>query len=186
VRRLHAYYAGTEQRSGKLPRHHLDFRAQGGYVLAPPSQIGGRPYRLVRHQARAGQLAWGNAVALLEPQRQAGAQPARTQHGQLHHLAGWVAGLAPDSHNRNDGLFWAACRAAEAGDDAVLADLAAAARTTGLTDREITATIASAQRTAAPLTTHRNEWGVEHQAGRGTERRAGREIEHQAGREATS
>ena len=42
---LHAYFAGSDQHSGKLPRHHLDFRAQGGYIVAPPSQVGGRPGR---------------------------------------------------------------------------------------------------------------------------------------------
>ena len=160
---LHAYFTGTGQHCGKLPRHHLDFRSQGGYVLAPPSQVAGKPYRLIRHQAEAGHLDWEAAVALLEPQRQAtAARPASAQRGNLGHLAGWVAGLAPDSHNRNDGLYWAACRAAEAADDAVLAELAAAARSTGLTEREIAATIASARRTAARL------------------------IEHQGGREATS
>jgi hypothetical protein len=159
---LHAYFTGTGQHCGKLPRYHLEFRSQGGYVLAPPSQVAGQPYRLIRHQAEAGHLDWGKAVALLEPQRQPAARAASTPRGNLGHLAGWVAGLAPDSHNRNDGLFWAACRAAEAGDDAVLAELAAAARSTGLTEREIAATIASARRTAGP------------------------HIEHQGGREATS
>jgi hypothetical protein len=159
---LHAYFTGTGQHCGKLPRHHLDLRSQGGYVLAPPSQVAGKPYQLIRHQAEAGHLDWEAAVALLEPQRQVTARPASAQRENLGHLAGWVAGLAPDSHNRNDGLFWAACRAAEAGDAAVLAELAAAARSTGLTEREIAATIASARRAATPL------------------------IEHQGGREATS
>lgn len=159
---LHAYYAGTDQRCGKLPGHHLDFRSQGGYIVAPPSQINGKPYQVIRHQADAGQLDWGKVTALLEPQRQATTWAATAQRGRLDHLTGWVAGLTPDSHNRNDGLFWAACRAAEAGDDTVLADLADAARSTGLSDREIAATIASACRTA------------------------GRGCEHQGGREATS
>ena len=73
-----------------------------------------------------------------------------------------MAGLTPDSHNRNDGLFWAACRAAEAGDEALLNELADAARSTGLADQEIAATIRSAQHTA------------------------GRAGEHHGGREATS
>ena len=75
-------------------------------------------------------------------------------------LPAWVG--QQHEGNRNDGLFWAACRAAEAGDETVLAELVAAARSTGLPDREIAATISSARRTA------------------------GRPVEHQGGREATS
>jgi hypothetical protein len=65
-------------------------------------------------------------------------------------LAGLTEGVPclPSVSSRNDGLFWAACRAAEAGDETVLAELATAARSAGLSDREITATIRSAQRTA--------------------------------------
>jgi hypothetical protein len=158
----HLYFAGSDQRCGKLPRHHIDFRAQGGYILAPPSQVGGRPYRVVISQGEPGSLDWAKVTRHLEPERTVAARPASVQHGDLSHLAAWVAALAPDSHNRNDGLFWAACRAAEAGDDQVLDQLADAARATGLTDHEIGATIRSARRTA------------------------GRPFEHQGGREATS
>jgi Bifunctional DNA primase/polymerase, N-terminal len=41
---LHAYFTGSEQGNGRLPAHHLDFRSRGGYILAPPSRVGGRPY----------------------------------------------------------------------------------------------------------------------------------------------
>jgi hypothetical protein len=159
---LHAYFAGSDQHCGKLLRHHLDFRAQGGYIVAPPSQVGGRPYRVISHQGEPGGLNWDKVTALLEPQRHTIAQPIRAPRGDTGRLAAWVAGLAPDSHNRNDGLFWAACRAAEVGDETALAQLASAARSTGLPDREIAATIRSARRTA------------------------GRAGEHQGGREATS
>ena len=40
---MHAYFAGSDQHNGRLPSHHLDFRATGGYILAPPSQIDGQP-----------------------------------------------------------------------------------------------------------------------------------------------
>ena len=40
---LHAYFRGSAQRNGHLPAHHLDFRSRGGYVLAPPSQVGRQP-----------------------------------------------------------------------------------------------------------------------------------------------
>ena len=159
---LHAYFAGSGQHCGKLPRQHLDFRAQGGYIVAPPSQVAGRPYRVISHRDESGGLDWAKVTGLLEPERHTAARSARVQRGDLSHLAAWVAALAPDSHTRNDSLFWAACRAAEAGDETVLAELAAAARSAGLSGREIAATIRSARRTA------------------------GRPVEHQGGREAAS
>jgi hypothetical protein len=63
------------------------------------------------------------------------------------HLAAWVA--AQPKGNRNDGLFWAASRAAEAGDPAALEAIGRAARSAGLDEREIERTIRSAQRGAA-------------------------------------
>ena len=143
---LHLYFAGSGQRSGKLPGHHLDFRARGGYVVAPPSQIGGRSYRVVTRQAEGAGLDWGKVTELLDPQRHAAVRPAAVQDADFGHLASWVG--RQHEGNRNDGLFWAACRAAEAGDEAVLAELATAAGSAGLDDREITATIRSARRTA--------------------------------------
>jgi hypothetical protein len=158
----HLYFTGSGQRCGKLPRQHIDFRAAGGYIIAPPSQVGGKRYQVVSRQAGTGGLDWAQVTRLLEPERHAAVRPVMPRSGDLSHLASWVAGLGPDSHNRNDGLFWAACRAAEAGDDQVLGQLADAARAAGLTGREIAATIRSARRTARPA------------------------VEHQAGREATS
>jgi hypothetical protein len=155
---LHAYFTGTGQRNGHLPAHHLDFRSRGGYVLTPPSQVGGKPYRVISHRAGPGGLDWATVTGLLEPQRHADVRPGTVPRGDLGHLAAWVE--RQHEGNRNDGLFWAACRAAEAGDDTVLAELAAAARAAGLPGREIAATIASARRTA------------------------GRPGEHQGGREA--
>ena len=49
---LHAYFTGSDQRNGHLPAHHLDFRSRGGYVLAPPSQVDGKPYQLIRELGR--------------------------------------------------------------------------------------------------------------------------------------
>jgi len=150
---LHLYYLGSGQASGRLPGCHLDFKATGGYVLAPPSQVGGRPYRLIRHQpgpagqARAGgSLNWAAAVDLLEP-RQPSLQSARPPgHADTGRLAAWVARL-PEG-NRNSGLFWAACRAAETGRPGALDTLAEAARTAGLPEPEIERTITSARRAA--------------------------------------
>ena len=45
---MHAYFTGSDQHNGRLPSHHLDFRSHGGYILAPPSQVDGKPYRLIK------------------------------------------------------------------------------------------------------------------------------------------
>ena len=90
---LHAYFTGSDQRCGKLPRHHLDFRARGGYILAPPSQVGGRPYRVISHRDASGGLDWAKVTGLLEPERHTAIRPARAQRGDLSHLAG-VGGRA--------------------------------------------------------------------------------------------
>lgn len=147
---LHAYYAGTGQASGRLPGHHLDLKAAGGYVLAPPSAVSGQPYRPIWHQqhrqAAGRRLDWAAAVTLLDPP-QPRPQPARPpDHADAGRLAAWVARLPEGS--RNTGLFWAACRAAETGHPAALDALAEAAQTAGLPEAEIARTIASARHSA--------------------------------------
>ena len=140
---LHVYFDGTDQANGRLPRHHLDFRGRGGYVLVPPSVVDGRAYELVDKRAASGRLDWQQVRALLAPPRSAVPRPTG---GDIGHLARWVAGL-PEG-NRNDGLFWAACRAVEAG-AADLGALADAAVSAGLTEREAWQTITSAERRLA-------------------------------------
>jgi hypothetical protein len=141
---LHAYFAGTDQHCGHLPAHHLDFRSAGGYVLVPPSIVGGKPYRLIKTSTRQGHLDWQAVTSLLEPgrlhQAQAPHQPAGHGTGRL---AAWVA--AQPEGNRNAGLFWAANRALEADPAADLSPLAAAARDAGLGEPEITRTLNSAR-----------------------------------------
>ncbi len=164
---LHAYFAGTDQRSGKLPAQHVDFRAQGGYVVAPPSRAGGKPYELVQHEGGGkpyelvqheggiATLDWTAVRDLLEPQRERRRGPQRTgdKPADVARLAAFVA--KQEHGNRNDGLFWAACRAHEAGllDDPAAADeLVAAALRSGLRggEREARRTIASAQQQREP------------------------------------
>ena len=147
---LHAYFTGSAQRNGHLPAQHLDFRSAGGYVLAPPSQVRGRPYERIRTLDGRGGLDWQAVIRLLEPDRHQ--QPAtRPLPGYgITRLAGWVA--AQPEGNRNAGLFWAAHRALDADPAADLNELAAAARQAGLPEPEITRTLNSARRTrhAAP------------------------------------
>jgi hypothetical protein len=142
---LHAYYAGTSQPSGRLVRDFLDFKAAGGYVLAPPSVVGGKPYQLLDHRGGGGRLDWQAVIRLLDPPKPM-AKPRGSDAGDLGKLAAWVA--AQQEGNRNSGLFWAACRAAEAG-HADLDALVAAAVVAGLAEAEARRTIASAARKAA-------------------------------------
>jgi hypothetical protein len=144
---LHAYFTGTHQRNGHLPAHHLDFLATGGYVLAPPSAVGGKPYRILWEPGGRGDLNWDTATHLLqpEPRHQRPRQP-QTAGRDLSGLARWVT-TQPEG-NRNAGLFWAANRALETDPGADLSQLAAAARQAGLADPEITRTLNSARRTA--------------------------------------
>ena len=117
-------------------------------MLAPPSAVDGKPYQLRQQASASGGLNWSEAVLLLEPNRAAAGHRADPAAGDLSRLIAWTAALRPDSHNRNDGLFWAACRVAETGNEAALAELAVAARATGLGDREIHSTIESARQAA--------------------------------------
>jgi hypothetical protein len=155
---LHAYFRGSAQHNGHLPAHHLDFRSRGGYVLAPPSQVDGKPYRLIRTVQADGGLDWAAVTALLEPQRQITRPQPRPAPGRdLSHLARWVASQAEG--NRNAGLFWAANRALEADPAADLSFLAAAARQAGLEDKEITRTLDSARKTGHVPADHQAEPG---------------------------
>jgi len=142
---LHAYLTGSEQGNGRLSHHHLDFRSKGGYVVAPPSQVGGMPYELVKQTDGQGGLDWAAVTRLLEPERRQRLQRSGQRSTDAHRLAEWMA--RQHEGNRNDGLFWAAKRALEAG-LTDLGELADAARNTGLDEREITRTLASARRRA--------------------------------------
>ena len=145
---MHAYYKGTEhQRNGHLPDKLIDFRSTGGYVVTPPSQVGGRPYAVVSKQASAATFDWGKARGHLDPQPERRPQRAPERDADrprdVGHLAAWVA--SQPEGNRNEGLFWAANRAVEAGDAETLTALSRAAQAAGLSSREADRTIRSAQ-----------------------------------------
>lgn len=142
---LHAYYAGTSQPSGRLTRAFVDFKASGGYVLAPPSVVGGKQYDLLDHRGADGHLNWQAVISLLDPPKPP-ARPGRHDSRDLGRLAAWVA--AQQEGNRNSGLFWAACRAVEVG-HSDLDDLVAAAVHAGLSEADARRTVASAARKAA-------------------------------------
>ena len=157
---LHAYFTGTGQRNGHLPAHHLDFRSRGGYVLTPPSRIGGKPYQLIQAFRGRGTLDWEAVIQHLQPQRQPSPRHPQPGRQDLSGLARWVASQAEG--NRNAGLFWAANRALDADPAADLSPLAAAARQAGLGEPEITRTLDSARnggRSRTPAPGHQAEAG---------------------------
>lgn len=141
----HLYFAGTTQHNGSIARHGVDFRSAGGYVVAPPSTVAGNAY--LEHDARepAATVDFGRIRRFLDPpptRRQTSGTPSG---GDVAALAAWVA--RQPAGNRNAGLYWAACRAAQegaTGDD--LDTLVAAACTADLPEMEARRTVASAYR----------------------------------------
>jgi hypothetical protein len=141
----HLYYEGDAQGNGSMPRKGLDLRGRGGYVIAPPSTVHGRPYAVVSHSAEPARIDFAAIRRHLEPQPGRSAwQPREGQKG-VGHLAGWLAGI--QEGNRDNAFFWALNRAREAGDMTTVDALADAARSIGLSEREIAAKIRSAERT---------------------------------------
>lgn len=140
----HLYFAGSAQGNGALIRHGCDFRSGGGYVVAPPSP----GYEVLAADPHTAAGVDFDAIRrMLEPPRRAAPTAIDQRHASYDALIRHVAGLR---EYRNNGLYWAACRAVEggAGEDVFVA-LVDAAMSAGLTEREATATVRSARRRAA-------------------------------------
>ncbi|MFF8672237.1 bifunctional DNA primase/polymerase [Streptomyces sp. NPDC015242] len=129
----------------------IDIRGAGGYLVGPGSRTDRGVYAAAPGTAHLPPARCPRSLLrLLLP-------PPRTRHATPTAAGGHGEGLvqfvlAAHEGQRNTRLFWAACRAYEDGiGPALVVPLVEAALTTGLTEREARATIASAAR----MTGHR-------------------------------
>lgn len=155
----HAYFPATpaaEQRSWQATSAGVDFRGDGGYIIAPPSRriIDGRAalYRIADIATYpVGPVDAARLRDFLDPRPTPSMQTdAATVSVNTARLAAWVA--ARGEGERNRGLFWAACRLAENGTPSAdaLDMLGPAAAQSGLSEREIATTVRSAYRATHP------------------------------------
>lgn len=149
------FYPKADQQTRSFKGRFLDIKANGGYVVVPPSVVPaddgvdgpGRYSWLEFDIASQGQeLDGGRIAAFVNPPRRTDStdkNPRTRVAGSIQRLADWLRGQAEG--NRNNALFWAAGRAVQDGlDPTELADVAR--RDLHLTEREVAATIASAKK----------------------------------------
>ncbi|GAA4757502.1 bifunctional DNA primase/polymerase [Nocardioides endophyticus] len=159
---VHAYFptaADQEQRSWQVPSVHVDFRGDGGYVIAPPSkvEIDGvtKTYDVIAVTTQPARPVDARELRkFLEPPRRAPApaSPSLPANGYSPEALARTVALTPEG-GRNRTLFWASCRMVEDRHNhaTVLSYLMPAAQHAGLPDREIESTIDSAFRVASRL-----------------------------------
>ncbi len=140
----HLYYQPNGN-GNTVSTHYLDVRGDGGYVIVPPSIIGGVRYTIEDDRPDAtGILDWAACRRLLDPPRPQRAAPIKSG-GNIAWLVDWLTRQSPLPGRRNAQLYWACCRAVDEHGAAVdLTPLVAAATSIGLDEREATKTAQSA------------------------------------------
>lgn len=120
---LHIWLAYAGPTRGKL-RDGIDVKSSSGYVVSPPSlHVSGRRYEWIVGLPTARAPRW--VRRLLAPPQPVTIRPPSSGSGRIDGLVRYVAD-APDGE-LNCRLYWAACRAHEAGlDTAPLVDAAVA------------------------------------------------------------
>lgn len=160
---LHLYYPSdpeAPQRSWNRPKAHLDFRGTGGYITTVPSRImaAGQPrtYTPVGGTYPGRPLPAETIKELLTPPRpvtvSGPVEPIADAElaDRAARIGDWLAGF--EGSNRNEALFWSACRLVEYGatESQTHDALDAAADRLGMGGREVAATIANAFATTSP------------------------------------
>jgi hypothetical protein len=87
---MHAYFTGTDQHNGRLPRHHLDFRSQGGYILARPPRSTATPTSSSRNPAAT--AAWTGPKSPLSWNPSGTSNARRPARPRTVRSASWPAG----------------------------------------------------------------------------------------------
>lgn len=146
----HIYFQGTDEPSRRLSDHFLDWKAEGGYVLLPPSRVGGREYTwLIEQKPESFPLSWDEVTEVLggPPTQQCdlsrGTPIAYRSSRRLEPLVRHILGSGVGQ--RNSRFFWAACRALEDG-YRDLSPLISAGLSVGLTVPELRSSTRSAYR----------------------------------------
>lgn len=157
---MHLFYPASGSRGRSWQAHHLDLKADGGYVVAAPSVVpsdddvqGPGRYDWLSFTPKGDPVRPLDVASIerfLNPSRGIPETPRTSgaERADGNRLVAWVSRRTEGT--RNAGLFWAAREAARAGVLTVdLADqLVSAAMGTGQTRREAEATVKSAHRHA--------------------------------------
>ena len=142
----HLYYAGTDQRNSSLGPLGLDFRATGGYVLAPPSVLDNGVYTWRRRQWPPGRsFEWKRVKDFFHPPRPPRAVAEAHEPGDFTGLLSFMASMPPGGRNMK---LYSITRQLidEEATERDFADLLDAATASGLPFHEADRTIQSARR----------------------------------------